>query len=117
MAKALRESLEAKLAALDNAEWDSAGSQSEGSAGSDDENGRSLLLLKPGKGEKGREETNQGPCTAPIGPDGQSSGVIYIGHIPRGFYEEAMKGFFGQFGDVLRIQLARSKKTGRYKVQ
>lgn len=41
--------------------------------------------------------------------------VIYLGHIPFGFFEEEMKGFFSQFGAVTRLRLARSKKTGRSK--
>lgn len=39
-------------------------------------------------------------------------GVVYIGHIPHGFYEEQMKDYFSQFGRVTRVRLARSKKTG-----
>jgi len=42
-------------------------------------------------------------------------GTIYIGHIPHGFYENEMKGYFTQFGTVKKIRLARSKKTGGYK--
>ncbi|KAK7093116.1 MKI67 FHA domain-interacting nucleolar phosphoprotein-like [Littorina saxatilis] len=42
-------------------------------------------------------------------------GVVYLGHIPLGFYEPDMKKFFGQFGRVTRLRLSRSKKTGRSK--
>jgi nucleolar protein 15 len=42
-------------------------------------------------------------------------GYMYIGHIPHGFYEKEMKGYFSQFGKVKRIRLARSKATGKYK--
>jgi nucleolar protein 15 len=42
-------------------------------------------------------------------------GVIYLGHIPYGFREEEMKEFFTQFGEVTRIKLARSKRSGRPK--
>ena len=45
----------------------------------------------------------------------EKTGVIYLGHIPHGFYEEQMKSFFSQFGDVTRLKLARCKKTGRSK--
>jgi len=38
-----------------------------------------------------------------------------VGHIPHGFYEAAMGGFFGQFGKILNLRLSRSKKTGRSK--
>ena len=30
----------------------------------------------------------------------EMSGVLYVGHIPHGFYEDQMRGFFSQFGDV-----------------
>eukprot|EP00949_MAST-11_sp_MAST-11-sp1_P000647 g647.t1 len=39
--------------------------------------------------------------------------VVYLGHIPHGFFEEQMRGFFSQFGDVRNLRLSRSKKTGR----
>ena len=42
-----------------------------------------------------------------------SRGVIYISHIPHGFYEKQMREFFGQFGSVTNLRLGRSKKTGK----
>lgn len=42
-------------------------------------------------------------------------GVLYIGRIPHGFYEQEMQGYFGQFGAVSRLRLSRSKKTGKSK--
>lgn len=42
-------------------------------------------------------------------------GIIYLGHIPHGFYEKEIKEFFLQFGKVTRVKLARSKKTARSK--
>ena len=41
--------------------------------------------------------------------------VLYIGHVPHGFYEDQMRAYFGQFGDVTRLRLSRNKKTGRSK--
>lgn len=38
-------------------------------------------------------------------------GVIYVGHIPHGFFEREMRGFFSQFGTVTRLRLARSRKV------
>lgn len=32
----------------------------------------------------------------------QGSKVVYLGRIPHGFYEEEMRGFFSQFGQVGR---------------
>ena len=46
---------------------------------------------------------------------GQLSSVIYLGHVPHGFYEKQMQGFFSQFGTVSKLRLARSKKTTRSK--
>ena len=42
-------------------------------------------------------------------------GVLYLGRIPHGFYEEQMKKYFEQFGDVICLRLARNKKTGKSK--
>ncbi|KAI4384364.1 hypothetical protein MLD38_002531 [Melastoma candidum] len=44
-----------------------------------------------------------------------NSTVLYIGRIPHGFYEEEIEGFFGQFGKVRRLRIARNKKTGKSK--
>ncbi|PKI68555.1 MKI67 FHA domain-interacting nucleolar phosphoprotein [Punica granatum] len=41
--------------------------------------------------------------------------VLYIGRIPHGFYEEEIEGFFGQFGTIKRLRIARNKKTGKSK--
>jgi nucleolar protein 15 len=36
---------------------------------------------------------------------------VYLGRIPHGFYEEEIKGYFSQFGEVTRVRLSRSKKA------
>ncbi|KAL6777892.1 hypothetical protein ACKKBG_A16095 [Auxenochlorella protothecoides x Auxenochlorella symbiontica] len=41
--------------------------------------------------------------------------IVYIGHLPHGFYEKEMKAYFSQFGRVTKVRLSRSKKTGRSK--
>ncbi|OLY80194.1 putative RNA-binding protein [Smittium mucronatum] len=41
--------------------------------------------------------------------------VVYVGHIPHGFYEKEMKLYFKQFGQITRLKLMRNKKTGRSK--
>lgn len=43
----------------------------------------------------------------------KNRGVVYVSHIPHGFYEKQMREFFGQFGSVTNLRLGRSKKTGR----
>lgn len=50
-----------------------------------------------------------------VGADSPYRGVIFIGHLPHGFYEEELRGFFSQFGTVLRVRVARSRKTARAK--
>lgn len=45
----------------------------------------------------------------------EDPGVIYIGHIPHGFFEPQMKEYFSQFGKVSKLRIARSKKTGKMK--
>lgn len=47
--------------------------------------------------------------------DKNTTGVVYLGRIPHGFYEDQMKAYFSQFGEVLRLRLSRNKKTGRSK--
>ncbi|OWZ71506.1 hypothetical protein AYX14_03092 [Cryptococcus neoformans] len=42
-------------------------------------------------------------------------GTLYLGRIPHGFYEDQMKEYFSQFGDVTRVRLARNRKTGASK--
>ncbi len=43
------------------------------------------------------------------------SGIVYVGHIPHGFYEHEMRGFMSQFGKILRIRMSRNKHTGKSK--
>jgi nucleolar protein 15 len=40
-------------------------------------------------------------------------GTLYLGRIPHGFYEEQIKEYFSQFGDVTRLRLARNRKVSR----
>ena len=42
-------------------------------------------------------------------------GTVYLGRIPHGFYENEMRQYFKQFGDILQLRLSRNKKTGRSK--
>ncbi|KZM25214.1 nucleolar protein [Ascochyta rabiei] len=45
-------------------------------------------------------------------PKATEPGVIYVGRVPRGFFEPQMKKYFSQFGRVLNLRLSRNKKTG-----
>ncbi|RPA75496.1 hypothetical protein BJ508DRAFT_193756, partial [Ascobolus immersus RN42] len=42
-------------------------------------------------------------------------GIIILERVPHGFYEQEMKSYFSQFGEVTRLRLSRNKKTGRSK--
>ncbi len=44
-----------------------------------------------------------------------TAGVVYLGRVPSGFEEKEMRIFFGQFGDITRLRLSRSKKSGNSK--
>lgn len=47
--------------------------------------------------------------------DSSPSDVAYLGHIPHNFAETDMSSFFKQFGDIKKIKLFRSQKTGASK--
>lgn len=42
------------------------------------------------------------------------TGIVYVGHIPHGFYEEQMEDYFKQFGNITRVRVARSKRVRIY---
>lgn len=47
--------------------------------------------------------------------DANKQGILYIGHLPKGFNEPELKKFFGQFGDIKKLRVARSKQSARSK--
>eukprot|EP00878_Enallax_costatus_P039765 GHUV01045666.1.p1 GENE.GHUV01045666.1~~GHUV01045666.1.p1 ORF type:complete len:123 (+),score=43.14 GHUV01045666.1:126-494(+) len=55
-----------------------------------------------------------GPGPSGVAEDPLTS-VVYIGHLPHGFYEDELLGFFSQFGKLQRVRLSRSKKTAKPK--
>ncbi|KAM3967338.1 nucleolar phosphoprotein [Aphomia sociella] len=42
-------------------------------------------------------------------------GLVYLAHIPHGFYEHQMTEYFKQFGQVTNVRVIRSKRTGNSK--
>uniref|UniRef100_T1DQ72 Putative ribosomal bioproteinsis protein gar2 n=1 Tax=Anopheles aquasalis TaxID=42839 RepID=T1DQ72_ANOAQ len=50
-----------------------------------------------------------------IKPQTEERGVVMVKNLPRGFYERELRQLFSQFGDVLRVYVARSKRTLRCK--
>ncbi|XP_061348794.1 uncharacterized RNA-binding protein C1827.05c [Gastrolobium bilobum] len=65
--------------------------------------GADFLPLEGGPGRKIPEQKL---------PENTSS-VLYVGRIPHGFYEKEMEGYFGQFGTIKRLRIARNKRTGK----
>ena len=53
------------------------------------------------------------PAASPSAP--VERGIVYLGHIPWGFFESNMRSFFEQFGELVNLKLSRSKKAGRSK--
>ncbi|KAJ2746419.1 nucleolar protein [Coemansia sp. BCRC 34490] len=47
------------------------------------------------------------------GKNTEKAGVVFVGRIPHGFYEEEMRGYFSQFGDIKRLRLSRNPSTGK----
>lgn len=39
-------------------------------------------------------------------------GVLLIKNLPKGFFEKQLKKYFSQYGEVTRLRLARSERTG-----
>jgi nucleolar protein 15 len=90
------------------------------------EGGATSKLRKPAAGserealrEQRRERKRQKKAVRRGDVDGDvvepGSGVVYLGHIPHGFYEAQMTRFFSQFGEVTRVKLSRSRKTAKSK--
>ena len=46
-------------------------------------------------------------------PQTEDRGVLFIGRRPHGFYEDQLKAYFSQFGDVTRLRISRNKKVSR----
>ena len=45
-------------------------------------------------------------------PYSERRAVIYISHLPHGFYEKELRQYLAQFGAVTNLRLGRSRKTG-----
>ena len=48
-------------------------------------------------------------------PSLSKRGRLYVGNLPFGFYHEALKEYFSQFGKVTKVRVERSKRTGGFK--
>ena len=45
-------------------------------------------------------------------PFPQGRAIVYLSHLPHGFYEKELRDFLGQFGAVTNLKLGRSRRTG-----
>lgn len=73
-------------------------------------------LGRPSKRRRKEQQEEEEEVTEPQDarqsvPLPSERGVIYLGHIPHGFYEEEIRSYFTQFGTVTRLKLYRSKKV------
>lgn len=72
-------------------------------------------LVKKRKAHSKAQKERPGVAVAPerkksvVVPGGA---VVYVGRIPHGFFEEEMRAYFGQFGEITRLRLSRNRTTG-----
>ena len=66
----------------------------------DEDKGRSVAMDEDKRRKKSKDYNSE-------------SGVVYVGHLPHGFYEEQLKSYFSQFGNVNQVRVARNKKVTR----
>ncbi|XP_054280273.1 RNA-binding protein 28-like [Macrosteles quadrilineatus] len=71
------------------------------------ENIKSKTIMKPPGRQRRRRGIQKKTKRDP-------TGVVYLSHIPHGFYEEQIEGYFSQFGKVTGVNVPRSK-SGRAK--
>ena len=74
--------------------------------------GSVVAVAEKGKGKGKGKQPPSGLGKKGSAHPAKASNVIYLGHIPQGFFESQMRKFFSQFGVVRRVKLFRSKKTG-----
>jgi nucleolar protein 15 len=71
------------------------------------------MILTLRSDQNSKKQTTQSKTTEETNEADDGRGVIYIGHLPFGFFEQQLKGFFTQFGTVTRVRVSRNPKTGR----
>lgn len=62
------------------------------------------------------KETKQDEKATTTKPKG-IKGVVYLGHVPDGFFEPQIRKYFNQFGRVQKVRLSRSKKVFNFFVE
>ncbi len=79
------------------------------------EDGPDPKAISKSSANKLKKKANKAVKRLEAGKKKPEHGFMYIGHLPHGFYEEELKSYFSQFGRIVRLRLARSKKTGNHK--
>jgi nucleolar protein 15 len=69
-------------------------------------------IAKTTKTSKSAKVSKKSATPAAILP---GAGVVYLSRIPHGFYEEQMRAYFSQFGEITRLRMARNKRSGASK--
>ena len=70
--------------------------------------GTDLVLVDNGRKKRSKKERKK---KVDVVEEPMRPGIVYIGHIPHGFYEKEMEAFFSQFGKVKRVKVSRNKKV------
>jgi len=73
---------------------------------------KELLALNPKQESEFKKKVQEAKKNKSSKGIRMSPGVVYVGHLPLGLFEPQLKSYFEQFGNVLRLRLSRSKKTG-----
>jgi len=72
----------------------------------------SLRSRRKDRKKKNKQSVRARTAAAEASLSTEDACVVYIGHVPHGFYEREMRSYFAQFGIVSRLRLSRSRRTG-----
>lgn len=78
------------------------------------DNSDGIVPVKRVRNEKAKAKEEAARAAAEL-LNANESKIIYLGHIPDGFFEKEIRKYFAQYGKVLRVKLFRSPKTNRSK--
>ena len=75
------------------------------------------IPLPSGGSEKKKKGKKPGSYKRQLPPKSSrtQAGIVYVGHLPHGFYELQLLHYFKQFGHVYGVLVPRARKTGRPK--
>lgn len=76
---------------------------------------KELLALNPKQETEFKKKVQEAKKNKSKKGSTLTPGVVYVGHLPQGLLEPQLKSYFEQFGQIQRLRLSRSKKTGKSK--